>query len=930
VKRSLKRLETVRVDRRDPIVAVPVFPEECMSDPVTRLNAALEGRYRIERQLGEGGMATVYLAKDLKHNRNVALKVLKPELAAVVGADRFLAEIETTANLQHPHILPLFDSGEADSFLFYVMPYVEGESLRDRLDRDKQLPVDEAVRVATAVANALHAAHDKGVIHRDIKPANILLSGGEPLVADFGIALAVGVAGGSRLTETGLSLGTPHYMSPEQATGEQTVGPAADIYALGCVLYEMLVGDPPHTGSSAQVILGKIITGDPVSAKKTRSSVPANVDATIQKALERLPADRISSAQRFAQALADPDFAHGAGPPRGGARNRSTLLAASVAAVSAFALAWAVLGRQSSRTAMVSRYHLNLGQPPQLAQRHASRVTISPDGSHFVFVGPLTGYQLWTRQRDELEPTSLAGTEGGYNPAFSPDGERVAFLVGTPAEALRVVSLSGEPPVEILRGELNGMLNRLGHTWGSDGHIYVGSDEGLVRVEEGGGSLQSVTRIDADAGETGHVAPIALPGGRGVLFTVLGTPSTDVSRYQIAVANPGTGDYEVLVPGVRVRYSTTGHLVYVSAEGTLLAVPFDEDRLEVTGASVALSDGVMVAELGSLDMDLSSAGGSLVYGRGTLQSEGELMYVGRDGSARAVDPGWTEKFNALALSPGGDRLAFAIQGPTGSDVWVKQLDGGSPLRLSFEGLRNMRPEWTPDGQWVSYGSDRLALIDVWMRRADGGGDEQLVLDRERGVAELVWSPDGSRLVYRTDGGTAGGGDILMLPADASGEPTVLLGSPYLENSPALSPRGDWLAYVSTETGSAEVYVVPFPEVQAQKSRISISGGTEPVWAHSGRELFYRSGDGDMVSVAVSTTPTFDHGEQRVLFSALPYRTLRAHRMYDVMPDDERFIMVRATTSGPVGDLVVVEGFSEELRQPHSVFGVFLGVRVSWF
>ena len=227
-----------------------------MNTPVERLNAALEGRYRIERELGQGGMATVYLADDIKHERKVALKVLKPELAAVVGAERFLAEIKTTANLQHPHILPLFDSGEADKFLFYVMPYVEGETLGDRLDRDHQLPVDEAVQIATAVANALDYAHRHGVIHRDIKPANLLIHDGQPVISDFGIALAVGTAGQGRLTETGLSVGTPHYMSPEQATGDQTVGVATDIYALGAVLYEMLVGDPPYTGSTAQAILG--------------------------------------------------------------------------------------------------------------------------------------------------------------------------------------------------------------------------------------------------------------------------------------------------------------------------------------------------------------------------------------------------------------------------------------------------------------------------------------------------------------------------------------------------------------------------------------------------------------------------------------------------------------------------------------------------
>ena len=270
-----------------------------MSDATERLNAALEGRYAIERELGEGGMATVYLADDLKHERKVALKVLKPELAAVVGAERFLAEIKTTANLQHPHILPLFDSGEADSFLFYVMPFVEGETLRDRLDREHQLPVHDAVQIATNVAEALDYAHKQGVIHRDIKPDNVLLQSGKPVISDFGIALAVGVAGGGRLTETGLSLGTPQYMSPEQATGDLSVGAASDTYALGCVLYEMLVGEPPYTGSTAQAILGKIIAGEIATATKQRASVPANVDAAIRKALEKLPADRFVGAQDF-------------------------------------------------------------------------------------------------------------------------------------------------------------------------------------------------------------------------------------------------------------------------------------------------------------------------------------------------------------------------------------------------------------------------------------------------------------------------------------------------------------------------------------------------------------------------------------------------------------------------------------------------------
>ena len=257
-----------------------------------RLNTALAGRYRIEREVGHGGMATVFLAADLKHDRQVAIKVLKPELAAVLGAERFVVEIKTTAALQHPHILPLFDSGEADGFLFYVMPFIEGETLRAKLDRETQLGVEEAVRITVQVADALDYAHRRGVIHRDIKPENILMHDGRPMVADFGIALAVSAAAGGRMTETGLSLGTPHYMSPEQATADRDITGRADVYSLASVLYEMLTGDPPHTGSSAQQIIMKIITESAAPVTKVRKNVPHNVAAALAQALEKLPADR--------------------------------------------------------------------------------------------------------------------------------------------------------------------------------------------------------------------------------------------------------------------------------------------------------------------------------------------------------------------------------------------------------------------------------------------------------------------------------------------------------------------------------------------------------------------------------------------------------------------------------------------------------------
>src|SRR5687768_11547092 len=288
-----------------------------MMDGLARLTAALADRYRIVRVLGQGGMATVYVADDVRHHRKVAIKVLKPELAAVLGAERFVQEITTTAALQHPHILPLFDSGEADGFLYYVMPFIDGDTLRAKLDRETQLGIEESVRVATAVADAADYAHRHGVIHRDIKPENILLHDGRPVVADFGIALAVSAAAGGRMTETGLSLGTPHYMSPEQATADKEITGRSDIYSLASVLYEMLAGNPPHVGSSAQQIIMKIIAEPAPPVTQWRKAVPPNVADALAKALEKLPADRFDNANAFAQSLVNPHFTTATTTPAG-------------------------------------------------------------------------------------------------------------------------------------------------------------------------------------------------------------------------------------------------------------------------------------------------------------------------------------------------------------------------------------------------------------------------------------------------------------------------------------------------------------------------------------------------------------------------------------------------------------------------------------
>ncbi|HEY5087953.1 MAG TPA: protein kinase, partial [Gemmatimonadaceae bacterium] len=515
-----------------------------MTESAARVGSSLAGRYRIERELGAGGMATVYLAEDLKHHRKVAIKVLHAELSAILGPERFLKEIELTANLQHPHILPLFDSGSADGLLYYVMPFVEGETLRGRLERERQLPIADSIRIASEVATALEYAHKHGVIHRDIKPENILLHEGRAVVADFGIALAVQQAGGQRMTQTGLSLGTPQYMSPEQAMGERNIDARTDVYALGAVTYEMLAGEPPFTGPTAQAIVAQVITAEPASLAEQRRSVPAHVDDAVRTALEKLPADRFASAAEFAAALSVP------GAP-GSRAMRANLRAATprvrrafaalcvVTALSITAGAWGWVRAErapSSGPAQPWREVVSLPDSVPLL----GSMALSPDGSALVFAGGGSdGPQLWIRHANSLAVTPIPGTAGGSLPSFSPDGRRIAFIVPTGA-AVRVVPRDGGASITVASGlKFSGYF-----PWSDDEHLIIRVDSGFMRVPVHGGKWQTITTVDTAAGEGGFENVSVLPGDHAIVFTVF--MRADSAFPRIAVSDPRTGRHTVL------------------------------------------------------------------------------------------------------------------------------------------------------------------------------------------------------------------------------------------------------------------------------------------------------------------------------------------------------------------------------------------------
>ena len=888
-----------------------------MSDAPSRLTAALADRYRIERELGQGGMATVYLAHDLKHDRQVALKVLRPELAAMLGADRFVIEIRTTAALQHPHILPLFDSGTADGFLFYVMPYIQGETLRSKLDRESQLGIDESVRIATDVADALDYAHRHGVIHRDIKPENILLHDGRPMVADFGIALALSAAAGGRMTETGMSLGTPHYMSPEQATADKDLSGRSDIYSLGSVLYEMLAGQPPHLGGSAQQIIMKIIAEDAQPVTRLRKSVPANVAAAVAKSLEKLPADRFATAREFSEALHDPAFRTdditGAASWTGGPRSSRRLLVA-VSTLAVLLLLGTLSGWLRPRPVPpVIRYGLSL--PPSQAMIPGSQTPEpAPDGSFIVYIGPSEGgNQLWLKRRDSYVAAPLPGTVGVSCFTISPDGGWVAFIANG---RLSKAPIGGGTPVLLASDTV---ATAYGVAWLDDGTIVypLRGAAGLMRVSAAGGTPSLLWKSDSLI----SLLPAALPDGRGVLFQ---SCNASCATSELWAVNLSGGPAHRVVAGASAgAFVGPNHLVYSNEAGGLFTVPFDLRRLQPDGPAVAL--GEQLANSAGTQQFHVSRSGTLIMLTGGAASAGrtfDMVWVDRSGRETAVDTAWTFQLTLLAnnhgwaLSPDGSRVAIGLATPAGDDIWVKPLPSGAPYRVTFDPMPDSRPRWTPDNQYITFVSNRR-LAGIYRHRADGTGTDSLLV---RGTMdEALVSPDGRWLVIRQGsvGSVTGGRNIVGLRLGMDTVPVPVLSTEFDEEAVALSPDGKWMAYQSDETGRTEIFVRPFPNTDAGKRQVSSGGGVAPLWSRDGTELFYLSRGKDMMAARITAGPMIDVGAPVALFhvrDALLGAESDWYTPWDVARDG-RFLMARLVggNNDQAGAIVVVENWLSELE-----------------
>jgi eukaryotic-like serine/threonine-protein kinase len=811
----------------------------------TQLAGALRDRYRLDHKLGQGGMATVYLAHDLKHDRDVALKVVRPELAAVLGRDRFLTEVRLTARLDHPHILTLIDSGESDGFLWYVIPYVRGESLRDRLNRFKQLGVEEALTITKQMAAALDYAHERGVIHRDIKPENILFHEGEAMLADFGIALAVKEAAGNRLTETGLSLGTPQYMSPEQATGDRQLDTRTDVYSLGAVLYEMLAGEPPHTGPTVQAVIAKLMTERPTRLRVVRDTVPEGVEAAVARALAKAPADRFPSAGDFASALQA-----GVAGARPEARWHARRLWIGVGATAVVALlafgAWRltrggspllVMGRSEQLTSdpgleiqpalspdgRLVAYSAGTSARMRIFIRPAgggrtiplsedsgaveTQARWSPDGSSLLFLthgGVSVAPALGGSSRPVVAPGSAYGVTTA---AWSPDGQKIAFVRG---DSLQVVPLAG--------GRARWLAS------GSDLHSCGWSPNGRWIA------CVSLNQISVRPGSMfGNLAPSTI-----ILVPVVGGQPIRLLEPRAFNQSP------VWSPDGRRLYFLSNrdgprdiYALTLSSSGR----PRGEPARLTTG-------------LGAISISLSGDGRRLAYAAYSARANIWSLPIPSGApisaeSATAVTSG-SQVIEAMRISRDHRWLLFDSDLRGNADIYRVPVSGGQPEQLTSDPADEFAPDLSPDGRAITYHSWRTGTRDIEVKPLDGGPVER-VTDTPAQESYPVWSPDGRAILFYNQVPPFTIYVTRRGPNGRWSSPPSLLASP--GRGAEWSPDGAWVAYVASESDASDGPVMVIPAAGGAPRRLFEPGpaapeATQALWSPDGQTVYYKAHDAE--------------------------------------------------------------------------------------
>jgi Tol biopolymer transport system component/predicted Ser/Thr protein kinase len=883
------------------------------------------GPYEALSMIGAGGMGEVYRAKDTRLDRIVAIKVLPAHLADRPDLrERFEREARTIASLNHPHICTLYDIGHQDGIDFLVMEYLEGETLAQRLLKGP-LPLDQVLRYAIEIADALDKAHRKGVTHRDLKPGNIMLTKSGTKLLDFGLAklkqetapanisLSKLPTGEDNLTAQGTILGTLQYMAPEQLEAKE-VDARTDIFAFGAVVYEMATGKHAFEGKSQASIIAGILERDPPPMSSLQPMTPPALDRVVKRCLAKDPDERWQAARDLevqlnwtreggSQVTVAPTV-----PARGvlALGRRALILGLGALLLVAAITSLATWYLKPSPPQPVSRLVINLPPGQQLSGLdNGPAVALSPDGTHLAYVATQGGtQQLYLRAMGSLEPKAIPGTEGAVNPFFSPDGQWLGFFAGG---RLKKVSVSGGTALTLGDASIP-----LGASWGSQEIIvFAPTNNGVLQqVSDAGGARQPLTRFEK--GEISHRWPDFLPGTKAVLFSA-GSNPINWTNTQVAVQSLGTGERRNLIQGAtQPRYAPSGHLVYAQG-GSLMAVLFDPQRLAVTGAAVPVVEGILQSPSRGAAQYSFSATGSLVYVPGGAQSlaQSRLAWVNRNGTEQPLAVPM-HAYQFPRLSPDGRRVAVGIDEPESSDVWLYDLSRETLTRLTFGESVNQNANWTPDGKRIAFRSNKEESSNLFWQLADGSGGLERLTTSEYFQAPNSWSPDGQLLAFIEVNPTTGYDIWVLRMGDRKPEP--FLRTPFLESAPRFSPDGRWLAYISDESGHREVYVQPYPG-PGGKRQITTEGGTEPVWNPNGRELFYRSG-GRMMAVDIVTQLGFAAGKPRVLFDGPYLPSPVTFPNYDVSPDGQRFLMLKPSEQAQAAptQINVVLNWFEELKR----------------